>query len=278
MAAGVRAQFVNGIAGGWQQMRGGGENLFEETDYYRAFPSPSEVFANRVEEHSQFLLPVGTLSLRHLSEEWDGVIHFIMPIEPARGYELGEETKEYHNYLCRENWIGYRMLGDKCELACDFRFFHKAYFAEKPPTCDTARKEALVLAKYYPQTQQEFALHARFFREHGWLCQRPREWTVADEGKSWMRKPLVEDLGGISFAGNWSANMWGDFPLSRYPDRYEDGGKVYECDRALPRTEDGRDFSYIGDVAVWNYVDGNGEWRIFYDPRERIVLTTIEWS
>jgi hypothetical protein len=255
MRAGVQAQVVNGIAEG-QQMNG--ETLFEETDYFRAFPAPSEVFANRVEEHSNFLLPIGTLSLRRLSKQWDGVVHFVMPIEPCCGYGCpGERTDRYHNYLCRPNWIGYRMIGDKCELACDFRFFHKAYYAENPPTNDISKHEALELPGHYLKRRQEFERQAQIFRQDGW------------------QDSLVRCLGGVSLGGNWAC----DFPLSAYPDQFEEGGNVHNCDRVVPRTEDGRDFHYIGNVEMWNYIsDTNGILLLFYDPVDRIVLTTIDWT
>ena len=69
------------------------------------------------------------------------------------------------------------------------------------------------------------------------------------------------------------------FPLARYPDQFEDRGKVHPCDRVLPQTEDGRDFHYIGEVEMWNYIDyTNGVLLLFYDPCERIALTTIDWT
>src|SRR5262245_39698952 len=102
-----------------------GVTLYRATAFFQPFPDARCVFANRVEEHSQFLLPLATLSLSYLSPNWGGDIHFIMPIEPCPGRGVvGERSREYHNYLCRPNWVGYRMIDNRCELACDFRFFH----------------------------------------------------------------------------------------------------------------------------------------------------------
>jgi hypothetical protein len=255
-----------------------GKTLYRETTYLRMFPDPSDVFANRVKKHSTFLLPVATVALRYLSRKWEGNIHFVMPIEPCGGYSFpGARMSGYHNYLCRPNWIGYRMLGDKCELACDFRFFHKAYYAENPPQTETARREAQEFQSHYFRTRQAFKRHTQFFREHGWLCQSPERWTGSKNDISLMRVSLVHDLGGVSFDRNWS--KVGDLPISRYADQFEDRGIVYESDRVLPRTEDGRDFHYIGDVEMWNYIgDTNGVLVLFYDPKERIALTTIDWT
>jgi hypothetical protein len=71
----------------------------------------------------------------------------------------------------------------------------------------------------------------------------------------------------------------GGFPISRYPDQYEDRGTIHKWDRALPRTEDGREFHYIGEVEMWNYIgDTNGVLLLFYDPKDRVALTTIDWT
>lgn len=255
-----------------------GKTLYRETSYLRAFPDAADVFASRVKKHAEYLLPVATLSLKRLSRMWDGVIHFVLPIEPCGGYGCaGEESKPYHNYLCRPNWIGYRMVGNKLELACDFRFFHKAYYANNPPQTETRKQEAEEIEAHYRRTRQEFKRHAEFFKEHGWLCQSPEKRTGLKKDQEWMRVSLVRDLGGVSFGGNWSSSR--DFPMSRYPDQFEDLGKVYDSERVLPRTEDGRDFHYVGEVEMWNYIgDTNGVLVLFFDPKERVALTTIDWT
>lgn len=243
-----------------------GETLFEATSYYRPFPDPADVFLNRIDEHSEYLLPVGTLSLHHLSPDWSGDIHFIIPIEPVPGYGYAcQMSTPWHNYLCRPNWLGYSLQNSKAELAGDFRLFHKAFYAENPPTDDNGQSELSELPRHYAAARQQFATAAAHFRDHGRL------------GSEDFPEPLVSELGGKSFDGNWS-NMR-DFPISRYPDQYEDCGKTHECDRVLPQTQDGRDFAYIGQVEMWNYIgDSNGVLILFYDPQEQIALSVIDWS
>jgi hypothetical protein len=247
-----------------------GERLYRDTPYFQAFPDPVSVFASRVEEHAEYLLPLATLSLSHLSDEWQGKIHFVAPIEPWEGVP-GTRSTAYHNYLCRPNWIAYRMLSDKCELACDFRYFHRALYAATPPTDEFGKKEAEALGEHYRTTREEFERRAAFFRKHQWLSR-----TL--NAKSDDRRTLVHKLGGISFEGNWSSNPR-DFPLSKYPDKFEDEGKIYDADRVLPRTEDGRDFHFIGEIILYEYVKGtNGHLLLFFDPKQRIALTTFDWT
>ena len=244
-----------------------GKTLYQETSYFRMFPDASDVFATRVKAHAQYLLPVATLQARQLSRRWEGEIHLVMPIEPCGGYGLlGENTEPYHNYLCQDNWVAYRMVGNKCELACDFRFFHHAYYAENPPEGEVEKQEAKELDTHYSQTVAEFTRHAQFFREHGWLCQSPGRWN--GESMADWRVSLVTNLGGVSGGGNWSNSS--SLPVSKSGDSGEG---------ILPQTEDGRSFRYVGDVEMWHYIgDTNGVLVVFYDPKDRIVLTTVDWT
>lgn len=250
------------------------KTLFGDTDYYRAFPDSKDVFARRVRGHAQVLLPVGTLSLRRLSPKWDGQIHFLLPVEPVGGCGLaGQGTNEFCNYLCRPNWVGYRLVGDQCELACDLRFFRKARYVDQPPRTAAERAEAEELDQHYRRTHEEFARRAAFYREHGWLCQWPDQWSGKKRDVRSARAALVGDLGGESWHGNWSNGS--GFPLSKYP-AVRDG---YDTFKAYPRTADGRDFRFVGGVEMWNYLgDTNGTLLLFFDPEERVALSTVDWS
>lgn len=156
-------------------------------------------------------------------------------------------------------------------------FFHKDYYESHAPRDEIRRQEAKELPSHYAAIRRAFKLRAAFFHEHGWLCGSLQKWKDGIRDKKVMQVPLIGDLGGVSFGGNWS--NYDDFPLSRYPDRYEDRGQMVEDERTLPRTEDGRDFHYIGKVDMWSYIgDTNGVLVVFYDPKDRIVLTTLDWS
>jgi hypothetical protein len=251
-----------------------GKTLYADTDYFRAFPDSKDVFAKRVRSHAAVLLPVGTLSLRHLSPGWESHIHFILPIEPCGGCGVaGDGANEFCNYLCRPNWVGYRLVGDRCELACDFRFFRKALYEDRAARTDAERAEADDPEQHYRRTHSEFDRRAAFYREHGWLCQWPDEWTGKKKDVRSLRVPLVRDLGGDSWHGNWSNS--GDFPISRYPAK-QDG---YNTFKVYPRTEDGRDYRFVGSVEMWNYLgDTNGTLLLFFDPKVRVALSTVDWS
>jgi hypothetical protein len=281
-----------------------GEDITRETEYFQAFPDVEEVFANRVEEHSKYLLPLAKLDVGRLSSDMTGFIPIVMPIEPAGGWgEVGDRSKAYHNYLCRPAWVGYRLIDGKLELACDFRFFHRAYFQTHPPTDQHAESELENLGPYYELVLQEFEHRRRYFRAHGSLIRSEapyREGEPVELDTPWIAEnglplQLFSDFGGECLETNWAST---DFPLSIYPQpepelTAEDRalaealskiGATYELRPglpvALPRTEDGRDFRYLGCVSMETYVGdiADGLVLVFFDPRDQIVLTTFDWS
>ncbi|HXG12745.1 MAG TPA: hypothetical protein VNK04_23505 [Gemmataceae bacterium] len=257
-----------------------GETLFEATDYFQPFPRAEMVFASQVERHSEYLLPLASIDLSHLSSDWEGRIHFVLPIEPYDGV-IGEETREYHNYLCRKNWLGYRILDDKYDLACDFRFFLKAHAEATAPKGRKALQVRRALTAHYERVREGFRLRRKHFQEHGCLH---HAWAKRKRGGQYAeadRVELVRNLGGVSFSGNWSE--MGAFPLARYT-HIGEGGE--ELTTAYPKTEDGRDFTFIGSIPAWHYIAENPEFTslcgcellLFYDPRDKVALTTFDWS
>lgn len=250
-----------------------GESLYSGTDYFRPFPDSQDVFDRDVKAHFEYLIPVATVALEKISSDWIGDIHFIMPVEPVGGYGyLGEESLPYHNYLCRSNWLGYRLQNNKCELACDFKFFHKAYYEIHPPENDHQKKEAKLLDSHYKSIREYFANCKDRFEVHGRLVSDPTRWNSAEQIPDEICGTLVRKLGGISFDSNWCVS---GFPVSRYPVQHE--GEDLQC--VLPKTEDGRDFVFIGEIELWEYQEySNGALLLFYDPVQNIALTTIDWG
>ena len=259
-----------------------GETLYGATDYFRPFPDAADVFSRAVDEHAEYLLPVASVSLSHLSPDWAGKVHFIIPVEPVGGYGvLGERSSAYHNFLCRSNWLGYALRGDRCELACDFRYFHKLYYTEHPPE-GNYRDELNEMPDHYDRVRSRFAAAARHFKRYGWLYSDPDNWDPSapePEPGNIMRVSLFRNLGGASYDSNWSSAYSEGFPISRYPDKFEDRGQFYDSDRVVPQTDDGRDFVYVGEIEMWNYIGHtNGSLLLFYDPVQQIALTTFDWS
>lgn len=283
-----------------------GETLRRATDYFHPFPSPDEAFANRVKDHSEYLLPIAIVALDRIIPGATGKLPIAAPIEPVAGWGcVGDRSVQYHNYLCRPNWIGYRLIDGKLALATDFRYFHKAYLQDHPPQNEHGRDEAASLAPHYEQTRQEFDQRRLYFREHGvirWSEHPYREgfpppdsapWTGNDEEDVLLS--LVGGLGGQSVETNWAST---DFPLSVRPQPIdpEDVKSAEELSKTLanlgitveynpglplasPKTEDGREFIYVGCFEMGTYVgEADGGMLAFYDPVDQLLLTTFDWS
>lgn len=241
-----------------------GETLYQRTDYFRPFPEPAEVFASRVAAHAEYLLPLASVDLSHLKPEWEGPIHFVIPIEPCDGV-VGEGAAEFHNYLCRDNWIGYRMIDGRYDLACDFGFF---------------RKDAL--ADHYQKVRSGYDLRAAHFRAHGCLHHAWAKQDASGQYDDTDRVALACTLGGVSLDGNWS-NL-GNFPISSDDVYIDSDGEEWR--RASPQTEDGRSFEFIGSISMYHFIAENPDYTcllggnvlLFYDPREKVALTTFDWS
>jgi len=257
-----------------------GETLYTATKYFRPFPEPEVVFAGDVARHAEFLLPLASVDLSHLSRDWSGWLHFVTPIEPEEGM-VGSEAGPYYNYLCRENWVGYHIRDGKYEFATDFRYFQKSRQDEQQPAAEGAPDKArLSLAVHYEDMKGGYNVQKANFHERGCLH---HAW--AKRGffgyKNSDRVQLVKDLGGVSREANWS-NL-DNFPLSSPGNWVDEEGTDWRL--VCPLTEDGRLFTYIGMVSVNEYVRPNPDFRgmdadlhLFYDPVGRIALTTFDFS
>lgn len=247
-----------------------GISLYSATEYYRPFPKPEAVFADRVDDHAMCLLPLGTLALSELNARWDGHIHLVMPIEPAPGWGAFDRSTAYHTYLCRSNCLGYRLIDGKLSLDCDFRLFHRAYLAAHPPRDELEVREAAQLPGFYAESAREFGRRRDFFQRSGYLSYSCTEGVAGAE-----RASLVNDLGGLGYFdySDCSSLPWTQQELPDSTDLQESGIV------RLPLTEDGRAFHYIGSVEQSHYLgNGNGALGFFYDPEERVVLSIYNWS
>ncbi len=261
-----------------------GIKVYGIEDGFRPFPEPAHVFANRVDEHSKYLLPAATIDLARVAPGQCGVVHLVVPIEPFDG-RLGELTHQWHNEHCFEDWISFHMEGDRCEFTADFRYFQRTMFEQHSPADPAQQQEAMELKEHYHRTIAAFESRRDFFRQHGWLHRKPNDYQPDDPYMDWWRTPLLDDLGGTSFDGNWSHNGWeSSLPINRYPDSdrfppWKDGDRICQPGRVVPRANDGRDFLYIGSISMWNYIgDTNGAMLLFFDPVDQIATSVIDWT
>ena len=249
-----------------------GGTLYAETDYFTPFPEPDTVFAGDVETHLKYLLPLATVSLKHINPAWEGPIHFVQPVEPYEGV-VGEMTTQHHSQLCGENWIGYRIdEHGRYTFATDWEYFLlKKLESRNASQFDVDDDQ---LKEHYERARQSYEANRTHFQKFRGL--HP-SYSLEEYGvyRDRDRLELVNQLGGKPGWGNWTGI--GDWPLSKHDcdatDEFPD--ETYP----LPQAEDGTDYSYIGWLHSFVYVDSSGcNLELFYHPELRLALTTFDWS
>lgn len=243
-----------------------GITIFNNNEYFTAFPHPSTVFASEIEKHLQYFLPLASVDLSKIKPEWEDIVHFIVPIEPEDGV-LGETTEEFYTYYSRDNWVGFRNSERLCVFEGSWNLFVK----------DT-------IPDYYKAALDGFNVAKKHFNAHGAL--HIVDTNSDEEGEGFdSDEPLelVEQLGGECFDNNW-ANM-GNFDISRTGNWvYTDHDRAHDKKKVRPLTEDGRPFEYIGVINASSYnmnEDADFTWAdslLFYDPVTKISLLTFDWS
>jgi hypothetical protein len=226
--------------------------LHGKTSFFEPFPDPNAVFSQEPERHARYILPLATVEVGQIDPGFPHRVHFLMPIEPADGF-VGENRKAHHNYLCRENYVGYQYSDGKCRLATTFKFFR---LSEVQTDFESSNDIDLNLADHYERVRNGFLSAREEYRQRGMIRQVGTERPVR----------MAEQIGGRCVGGNWAES--GDFPLLR--------GAV-----TLPLTQDGRAFIFIGSVNVSSYVHVTSfdcDLLLFYDPGTRQSLTTFDWT
>ena len=237
-----------------------GISMFEAAGYFKPFPDYPSVFHDNPKLHRKYLLPLATVELSFINSAWDGQVHFVTPLIQIHR-EMGGR---YDTYLCRERWIGFKLIENRLKLACDFKFFNVDYDKE-------------VMKKANDGYSLRKKHHLEFQSLHNAWAKRTGGTYSQDD-----RVELVRSLGGESFHCNWSAAT--DFPIIDGSMKTDECGDLSTT--AYPMTEDGRPFSFIGTIPIHHYIaqdpdytcllDGNV--MLFYDPEDKLALTTVALS
>lgn len=229
------------------------------------FPDASNVFVDPVDCYLKHLLPLVSVDLSSVDHSLSGKVHLVSPVEPTDGV-IGEETRSFHTYYCRPNWIGFKLNElNKYELLGDFRFFERQHESDNAERTEELELQSVRFHAAYDLAIQRFRHHGslRFFA------------TGVDETPRTELEPIIDQLGGFTPRGNWQASS--DFPL-------DDSDPT----NVVPLSMNGRRFQFIASATPWRYAqdDGSSEWMqfgadgilLFFEPVERIVLQTFEWG
>ncbi|MDP2635140.1 MULTISPECIES: hypothetical protein [unclassified Pseudoalteromonas] len=219
------------------------------------FPNAEDVFYERIEEHTEFLLPLLSVNVEEFLEGEQGKLHFVLPLEPFDC--LGLETKKFHNYYCRTNWIAYKLIDNKLSLLTDFNFFQKQYISTHIDYKETFGGVESYLNDLPNDLEEEFQklkLQYSEMKEHKKLVNEERVFEYFDAPYEYIYDsfPTTQGLDNIS----------------------------------IPLTEDGRSFKYIGKIDIcdlfiqgdedkWYSIDNDTCIIMYYDPQEKIILNTF---
>ena len=88
--------------------------------YIKMFPAAAEVFADKVDEHSQYLFPVFSVDLNHINAAWTGQLHMLQFNEDP----YNEDTVNTFNEYCKDCMIGFDVLDGKYSFKTDFAYFN----------------------------------------------------------------------------------------------------------------------------------------------------------
>jgi len=89
------------------------------TNIIKMFPETTDVFANRIEEHSKYLFPLFSIDLCIINPEWKGTVHMLEFNEDP----YNRETISSFNEYCSDCMIGFDIIDGKYSFKSDFNYF-----------------------------------------------------------------------------------------------------------------------------------------------------------
>lgn len=222
------------------------------------FPDVASVFADPIEKHAEYLLPLATVELSIIDPGLSGCVHFVVPSEPEDGL-LGEETEEYHNYYVGENCIAFKLDDQgKYTFMADFKYFEYEKYQQEDP-----EDECGMIAEYaelYNEDRISYNDTKKHFLEHGTLNKD---------------RDMFRHLGGQGWYGMGNAWNFHDIPTERIEGVDEEGDEAFDD---LPISESGNRFINIGCLNANHYTNLAADVVLFYEPKEKIALISFIWS
>ena len=220
-------------------------------------PFPEDVFVADQTWLSNYLMPLISIDLGILRTDLKGtIVHILNPTEPSDGI-IGEETTDFHNEFCAENWIALKLTQDnKYSFLGNEEFFLSASIHK-----DKVDNEFL---EHIETVKEKYKKVKTKYKEKGqllpWQDDNPQN--------------FLDRLGGEIWYGNWTNT-------SPIPSAFE--MNIDETSENLPNdgisiSYKGKEFMYVAEVSGYNYCDGADAILMFYEPENRIVLFTYDWT
>lgn len=275
-------------------------------------PFPENIFVEEQNWVNNYLLPLISIDLGILNDKLKGtIVHMINPVEPYEGL-IGEGTTEFHNEFCSENWIALELTTDN-----KYRFLGiEDYFLSSPNHKNT--DEDLIenineIKETYHKAKERFKTSGKLLP---WQEDNPQDFMDSLGGRAWEGNwtntaPIPSAFEMIEPNEEEQELIEAYYELKGIKERLSDkdflervSGRVIEKEKqrevdinaqivilkeTLSKKGDyideltlkykGEKFIFIGDVAGYNYC-GSGADAIlmFYEPKNRIVLFSYDWT
>lgn len=222
-------------------------------------PFPEDVFVSNQLWLKNYLLPLISIDLGLLREDLKGTVLCILnPTEPYEGL-IGEETTDFHNEFCGENWIALELTQDN-----KYRFLgNENYFLSAPIHKNKTDNDFI---QHIKEIHQNYKKVKANFKSKGQLL----PWEEDNP------QDFLDSLGGETWYGNWTNTA----PI---PPAFE--MTVSEVsEKELPNDGisifyKGKEFMYIAEVSGYSYCgEGADSILMFYEPESRVVLFTYDWT
>jgi hypothetical protein len=118
-------------------------------NYVEMFPEPSDVFADKIEEHSKYLFPLFSVDLNAINPSWNGKVFMVQFNEDP----YNQSTVETFNEFCKDCMIAFDVIDGKYSFTTDFKYF------DLTPDWN----------KWFEKTKTTFYHSKEYFRQNGRL-------------------------------------------------------------------------------------------------------------
>lgn len=172
--------------------------MTEIPSFIKMFPGITEVFANRIEEHSELLFPLFSIELNQIKPEWTGKLHMIQFNEDP----YNTETVSSFNDYCKDCMIAFDLIDGKYSFKTDFKYFDltedwKEWFEKTKQSFRKTRETFFDTGKFISPNNQQGDIYEQ-------IGGSP-DWTQSDE------TPLDPDGNEMTFIAKvYTANYTDD--------------------------------------------------------------------
>lgn len=233
----------------------------------RPYPSAEDVFVPEQVDLVRHLHPLVSIDLSAANPAWSGWAHILSPLEPfeALPFMFGED---FHNDFMKTNALVLHLEDGRYR----FRGDRRSFLLEQQPSSltDERRIAFATMTAHYETTEASYRRAAEAYRTYGKLHFLDEAGAVSQSNDE--PQPLLDQLGGTAQDSNWTGCLPFDVETAgKYGD--PEGHAVW------PLSPAGRRFELVASTPGWLYRrNGADSILLFYEPVEKLVLLTFDWT